>query len=342
MSAGGGAGGGGRVRLAHGAGGRLTAELVGEVFAAHFGNEVLARLEDAAEVCLPGRRLAFSVDAHVVRPLFFPGGDIGRLAVCGTVNDLAAKGARPRFLSLGFVLAEGLEIEALRRVAASIAEAAAEAGVRVVAGDTKVVESTAADGVFITSSGIGEIPEGRELAVASVREGDRLVLTGPLAEHGLAVLDARESLGLGASLRSDCAPLGALAEAACAAAPGLRALRDPTRGGLAAVCLEIAAASGRRLVLEERRLPLRPAVRAACELLGLDPLGVANEGLYLAAVAPGEADRLVAALRAHPLGREAAVVGRVEAGPAGAEVETEPGGRRRLAWLEGEPLPRIC
>ncbi len=329
--------GGGKIRLAHGAGGRLTGELVAEVFAASFGNPVLERLEDAAELYLAGRRLAFTTDCHVVRPLFFAGGNIGRLAVCGTVNDLAMKGARPRFLSLGFVIAEGLEIEALRRIAASTADAAREAGVQIVAGDTKVVESSAADGVFITSSGVGEIPEGRELAISSVREGDLLVLSGDLAEHGVAVLDARESLELGEEFRSDCAPLAAMVERACAAAPNLRALRDPTRGGLAAACLEIAAASGRRLVLDERRLPVRPAVRAACELLGLDPLYVANEGIFLAVVPPEQAPALVAALSG-----QAVIVGRVEAGPAGAEVQTEVGGRRRLAWLEGEPLPRIC
>jgi hydrogenase expression/formation protein HypE len=328
--------------MAHGAGGRLTAELVAEVFAAEFGGPVLARLEDAAELYLPGRRLAFTTDSHVVRPLVFRGGDIGRLAVCGTVNDLAVKGARPRFISLGFVVAEGLDLEVLRQVASSIGEAAREAGVRVAAGDTKVVEASAADGLYVTSSGIGEIPEGRELSAGRVREGDLLVLSGPLAEHGIAVLDARESLNLGGEFRSDCAPLAGLTEASCAAAPGLRMMRDPTRGGLAAVCLEIAAASGRRLVLEERRLPVRPAVRSACELLGLDPLCVANEGIFLAVVAAPEAEALLETLRSLPRGREAALVGRVEGGPAGAEVETEVGGRRLLAFLEGEPLPRIC
>jgi hydrogenase expression/formation protein HypE len=330
------------VRLAHGAGSRLTRELVAEVFARHFGNPVLHRLEDSAEICLPGRRVALTTDAHVVRPLFFPGGDIGRLAVCGTVNDLAAKGARPHGLSLAFIIAEGLPLESLDRVAASAGAAAREAGVDIVAGDTKVVEASAADGLFVVSAGVGAIPEGRDLAVAGVREGDRLVLTGHLAEHGVAVLNAREGLGLAGDLRSDCAPLNGLAESALAACPGLRALRDPTRGGLAAACLEIAAASGRRLVLQEDALPLRPAVRAACDLLGLDPLHVANEGLFLAAVAPDEADRLLAALRAHPLGTHAAVVGHVAAGREGVEIETQAGGRRALAWMEGEPLPRIC
>ena len=330
------------VRLAHGAGGRLTGRLVAEVFAEAFGGPVLARLEDAAEVFAAGRRLALTTDAHVVRPLFFNGGDIGRLAVCGTVNDLAMKGARPRWLALSFVIAEGVEIETLRRIAVSIGRAAREAGVEVVAGDTKVVERGAADGVFITSSGIGEIPEGRDLCIDSVRPGDALVLSGPLAEHGVAVLDARESLKLGEAFRSDCAPLNHLVEAACRAVSHLRALRDPTRGGLASVCLEIAAACGARLVLDEKSLPLREPVRAACELLGLDPLHVANEGLFLAAVPEAGAGELLEALRAEPLGASAALVGRVEEGPAGAEMITEIGGRRRLAWLEGEPLPRIC
>ncbi len=331
-----------RVRLAHGAGGRLTAELVRDIFAAEFGGPVLARLEDAAELYLPGGRLAFTTDCHVVRPLVFPGGDIGRLAVCGTVNDLAVKGARPRYISLGFVIAEGLDLDVLRGVSASIGAAAREAGVRVVAGDTKVVEASAADGLYVTSSGIGEIPEGRELSADRVCEGDLLILSGNLAEHGVAVLDARESLGLGGEFRSDCAPLADLAEAACSAAPGLRMMRDPTRGGLAAVCLEIAAASGRRLILEERRLPIRPAVRSACDLLGLDPLCVANEGLFLAVVPEADADALLAAMRSLPRGRASAVVGRVGGGAAGAEVETEVGGRRLLALPEGEPLPRIC
>jgi hydrogenase expression/formation protein HypE len=330
-----------RIRLAHGAGARLTGQLVSGVFAAAFGGPVLERFEDSAELYLPGSRLAFTTDCHVVRPLFFPGGDIGRLAVCGTVNDLAAKGARPGFLSMGFVIAEGLEIEVLRRIATSIGEAAVQAGVKVVAGDTKVVEATAADGVFITSSGIGTIPEGRNASIAAAREGDLLVLSGGLAEHGVAVLDARESLGLGSEFASDCAPLNHLAEVGFAASPKLRALRDPTRGGLAAVCLEIAAACGHRLVLTETALPLRAAVRSACELLGLDPLYVANEGLFLAVVPAGEAQALLSAWRNTELGRAAAIVGRVESG-SGAEIETEVGGRRRLAWVEGEPLPRIC
>jgi hydrogenase expression/formation protein HypE len=331
-----------KIRLAHGAGSRLTGELVNSVFAAAFGGRVLRRLEDAAEVYLPGRRLAFATDAHVVRPLEFPGGDIGRLAVCGTVNDLAAKGARPRYLSLSFVIAEGLEIDLLKRIVASIASSAKQAGVEVVAGDTKVVEASAADGLFITSSGIGEIPADRNLAIASARKGDLLVISGRLAEHGVAILNARESLGLGDDFRSDCAPLGTLTEAACQACSQLRALRDPTRGGLAAVGLEIAEASDCRLLLQERELPIRSGVRAACEMLGLDPLYIANEGLFLAVVAAEEAPDLLAAWRATDAGRQAKIIGRVESGPAGVELETEIGARRRLAWMEGEPLPRIC
>ncbi len=331
-----------RVRLAHGAGARLTGELIRDVFAAGFGSEHLARAEDAAELYLPGTRLAFSTDAHVVRPLFFPGGDIGRLAVCGTTNDLAMKGARPRYLSLGFVIAEGFEIDKLRKIAASIGRAAAEAGVKVAAGDTKVVERGAADGIFITAAGIGEIPEGRDLSPARIAPGDALVVSSHIAEHGLAVLDARERLGLGPAFRSDCAPLTDLVEAAFAAGIELHALRDPTRGGLATVCLEFAGASGRRFVLRERDVPVRGAVQSAAELLGLDPLYVACEGIFLAVVPERDAGRLVAELRRHQLGAHAAVVGRVEAGPAGAEMETAAGGRRRLAWLEGEPLPRIC
>ncbi len=331
-----------KIRMAHGAGARLTGGLVSEVFAKAFGGPVLSRLEDSAEVYLPGSRLAFTTDCHVVRPLFFPGGDIGRLAVCGTVNDLAVKGARPRYLSLGFILAEGLDLEIVRKVAESIGAAAREAGVQVVAGDTKVVEATAADGIFITSSGIGEIPASRNLSIASASDGDLLLLSGNLAEHGVAVLDSRESLKLGGGFASDCAPLNGLVEVACAASPHLRALRDPTRGGLASACLEVAAASRTRLVVAEAALPLRPSVRTACELLGLDPLYVANEGLFLAVVPESQAQSLLDALHAEPLGKYAAVIGRVESGNGNAEVETEAGGRRRLAWIEGEPLPRIC
>ncbi len=331
-----------KIRLAHGAGSRLTGELVRSVFAEAFGGAVLRRMEDAAEVYLPGRRLAFATDAHVVRPLEFPGGDIGKLAVCGTVNDLAAKGACPRYLSLSFIIAEGLEIDLLKRIVASIASSAKQAGVEIVAGDTKVVEASAADGLFITSSGIGEIPPDRNLAIASAREGDRLVLSGQLAEHGVAILNARESLGLGDDFRSDCAPLGSLTEAACSACGQLRALRDPTRGGLAAVVLEIAEASDCRLLLQERELPIRSGVRAACEMLGLDPLYIANEGLFLAVVASEEAQDLLTAWRATDAGRQAKIIGRVESGSVGVELETDIGARRRLAWMEGEPLPRIC
>ncbi len=332
------------VTLAHGAGGKSSAALVDAVFLEAFANDELAALADAARLDLPGGgRLAFSTDSFVVRPRAFPGGSIGHLAVHGTVNDVAMLGARPRWLSAAFVLEEGLAVDELRRIVADMAEAAATAGVTIVTGDTKVVDRGAADGMYITTTGIGIIPEGRTVGADLVRAGDVVLVSGTIADHGMAVMLARGDLTLEADIRSDTAPLGGLVEALFAAAPSTRWLRDPTRGGLGTVCNELAQATDLGVLLDEARLPIDPAVGAACDLLGIDPLYVANEGKLVAVVAPDEADAAVAALRAQPHGEAAAVVGEIVADPAGIVVLlTSFGGTRIVDMLVGDPLPRIC
>ncbi len=332
------------VTLAHGAGGKSSAALVDAVFLEAFANDELAVLADAARLDVPGGgRLAFSTDSFVVRPRVFPGGSIGHLAVHGTVNDVAMLGARPRWLSAAFVLEEGLAVDELRRIVADMAEAAAAAGVTIVTGDTKVVDRGAADGVYITTTGIGIIPEGRTVGADLVRAGDVVLVSGTIADHGMAVMLARGDLTLEADIRSDTAPLGGLVEALFAAAPSTRWLRDPTRGGLGTVCNELAQATDLGVLLDEARLPIDPAVGAACDLLGIDPLYVANEGKLVAVVAPDEAAAAVAALRAHPLGEAAAAVGEIVADPAGIVVLlTSFGGTRIVDMLVGDPLPRIC
>lgn len=335
------------VTLAHGAGGRAMRELITELIAPTFDNPLLAPLEDQAQIAaaqLPvGASLAFTTDSYVVSPIFFPGGDIGKLAVCGTVNDLAVGGAWPRWLSCGLILEEGLPIEVLCRVLANMAAAAREAGVEIVTGDTKVVGRGAADGIFINTAGIGTIPLGRRTGAAGVRPGDKLVVNGTLGDHGIAVMAARNDLALHIPVHSDCAPLNGLVEAMFAAAPGLRWLRDCTRGGLATVANEFADEGGFSLHLEEAALPVADAVRGACEILGLDPLYLANEGKLAALVAVEHCDALLAAMRAHPLGREAVVVGEVRAERAGLVVlRSRFGGERVVDLIDGEQLPRIC
>lgn len=332
------------VTLAHGAGGKSSAALVDAVFLEAFANDELAVLADAARLDVPGGgRLAFSTDSFVVRPRVFPGGSIGHLAVHGTVNDVAMLGARPRWLSAAFVLEEGLAVDELRRIVADMAEAAAAAGVTIVTGDTKVVDRGAADGMYITTTGIGIIPEGRTVGADLVRAGDVVLVSGTIADHGMAVMLARGDLTLEADIRSDTAPLGGLVEALFDAAPSTRWLRDPTRGGLGTVCNELAQATDLGVLLDEARLPIDPAVGAACDLLGIDPLYVANEGKFVAVVAPDEADAAVAALRAQPHGEAAAVVGEIVADPAGIVVLlTSFGGTRIVDMLVGDPLPRIC
>lgn len=333
------------VTMAHGGGGRAMRDLIDEVFTSVFqppGTEDQARLMDAA-LQEPGARLAFTTDSFVVTPLEFPGGDIGTLAVCGTVNDLAVGGARPLWLSAAFIIEEGCEIALLRRIVASMAAEAARAGVRIVTGDTKVVERGKGDGVFITTAGVGIIPPGLDLGAQHIRPGDAVIVNGMLGDHGATILAARGDLALSVDLASDCAGLGHLMQAALAAAPDLRAARDCTRGGLASALNEMAAEAAVSIELDETRLPLRPEVVGVCELLGLDPLYLANEGRLVLFCPPDQADALVAALRSLPHGEETCVIGRVLPAPAArVTLRTAFGGARLVDMLIGEQLPRIC
>ncbi|GAY09702.1 hydrogenase expression/formation protein HypE [Pseudonocardia sp. N23] len=332
------------VTLAHGAGGKSSAALVDAVFVEAFRNPLLESLGDGAVVTLPsGERLAMSTDSFVVQPLRFPGGSIGHLAVHGTVNDLAMAGAVPSWVSAAFVLEEGFPIAELKEIVADMAAAAAAAGVQIITGDTKVVPKGAADGLFITTAGIGVVPAGRELSAAAVRPGDKVLLSGTMGDHGMAVMLARGDLAIEADIRSDTAAVSPLVEALMAAAPSTRWMRDPTRGGVGTVCNELAQASGLGVVLDEQRLPVRPVVNGACEMLGIDPLYVANEGKFLAVVAPDEAEAGLTALRSQPLGDGAAEIGTVVAEPEATVVlRTGFGGTRIVDMLVGDPLPRIC
>lgn len=332
------------ITLAHGAGGKASATLVEDVFLSAFTDPVLACLEDQAVVGVGGARLAFTTDSFVVSPLFFPGGDIGDLAVNGTVNDLAVGGARPLFLSAAFVIEEGFPVADLRRVAASMAEAARVAEVRIVAGDTKVVERGKGDGCYITTAGVGVLERPFELGARGCRPGDRVLVTGPIGDHGVTVMLARGDLELEADIVSDTASLAGLVGVLLdAAGEGVRALRDATRGGAATVLNELARASDVAIVVDEAAVPVRPAVRGAAEILGIDPLYVACEGRMVVVVSPDHADAALAALRSHPLGAESAVIGSVKADPPSLVLlRTEFGGTRIVDMLIGDPLPRIC
>jgi hydrogenase expression/formation protein HypE len=329
----------GTVLLDHGEGGAATMRLIREIFLAHFYTPSV--LEDAA-VVEGTERMAFSTDTFVVRPLQFPGGDIGKLAIAGTVNDLAMVGARPRYVTAGFVLEEGLELSLLERMVVSMAETAKEAGVRVVGGDTKVVGLGEADKLFINTTGLGEIPPGRNLSSASCRKGDIVLVSGPVGDHGTAVMVEREGFDIRGDLASDCQPLNDLVEALLSVVPATRCMRDPTRGGLATALVEIASASGMGILLHEESIPVRRPVSAVCDLLGLDPLYVACEGRLIAVVPASQADAALKALRGHDRGRAAERIGEVVADPLGLVLETSPGGRRPLLALEGVQLPRIC
>jgi hydrogenase expression/formation protein HypE len=335
-----------RIVLGHGSGGRLSQKLLEQVFLPHFSGKTLAKLEDQALLQLPlesGARLAFTTDSFVVSPLFFPGGDIGRLAVCGTVNDLCVGGAIPQALSAAFVLEEGFLIEDLKRIAASMAATCREAGVEIVTGDTKVVERGKADGVFITTSGVGVVPPGRELSISKVRPGDALIVSGPIGDHGVAILSVREGIDFETALESDCAPLSSLVRAIFEIGIEPRCMRDPTRGGLSGVLQDMAVRSGVGVSIDEALVPVRPEVRAASDLLGLDPLYIACEGRLVAAVAPGDSERLLAPLRAHPLGQGAALIGYAVAEyPKTVRMRSRIGGERVVPMLSGEQLPRIC
>ena len=336
------------VTLAHGSGGRAMRNLIEDVFLGAFDNPLLSALEDQAVVPLAGLaafgdRLAFTTDSYVVSPLFFPGGDIGTLAVAGTVNDLAVSGARPLYLSCAVVIEEGFPVETLRRVVASMRRVAAEAGVQIVTGDTKVVERGAADKLFINTAGIGVVPAGVSISAANARVGDAVIVNGTLGDHGTAILIARRQLALESDIASDCQPLAGLVAVMLAACPDIHCLRDATRGGVATVLNEFAASSQVCIRIDERALPLREGVKGACEILGLDPLYLANEGKLVAIVPPEAAPRVLAAMRAHPAGRDAAVIGEVGEEPSGMVVlRTGFGGERIVDMLVGEQLPRIC
>lgn len=334
----------GQVDMAHGSGGRAMAQLIEELFARHLGNEYLAQGDDGALLPHPGAgQLVMATDSHVVSPLFFPGGDIGCLSVHGTINDVAMMGAKPLWLSAGFILEEGFKLADLARIVQSMAAAAKEAGVPVVTGDTKVVERGKGDGVFITTTGVGVVAPGQALSGRRAQVGDAILVSGTLGDHGMAIMAERESLGFESPIVSDTAALHGLIAAMRQSGADIHVLRDPTRGGLATTLNEIAKQSGVGMMLQEKALPVKPAVNAACEFLGLDPLYVANEGKLVAICAEHDAEKLLAAMRAHPLGQDAAIVGRIHEDPHHfVQMTTGFGGKRIVDWLSGEQLPRIC
>jgi hydrogenase expression/formation protein HypE len=333
----------GRVELSHGSGGRAMVQLIDELFGRHFDNDFLREGNDGALLPPPGGRLVMATDAHVVSPLFFPGGDIGCLSVHGTINDVAVMGATPLWLSASFILEEGFALAELERIVASMARAAREAGVPVVTGDTKVVEAGKADGVFISTTGVGVVPDGLVLSGDRARPGDVVLLSGSIGDHGMAIMATRENLGFAAPIVSDTAALHGLVAAMLATDAEIRCLRDPTRGGLATTVNEFARQSGVGIMLDEAAIPVDAEVAAACEFLGLDPLYVANEGKLVAVVAAADAERVLAAMRAHPLGRRAARIGEVVADDHQfVQMTTTLGGRRIVDWLTGDQLPRIC
>ena len=334
----------GRVDLTHGSGGRAMAQLIADIFHVAFDNEWLRRADDQAVFDVPPGRLAMTTDGYVISPLFFPGGDIGSLAVHGTINDIAMSGARPLKLTASFILEEGFAFADLKRIADSMGEASRRAGVPIVAGDTKVVERGKADGVFISTAGIGVVPEGLTLSANRAQPGDVVIVSGSMGDHGVAVMSCRENLQFDTDLLSDSAALHELTALMVAtAAPSLRLMRDPTRGGLAATLNEIAHQSDVGVRIAEGAIPVKPSVAAACELLGLDPLYVANEGKLVAVVAPEDAQILLATMREHPLGAEAAIIGEIVADQNRfVQMTTSFGGGRIVDWLSGEQLPRIC
>jgi hydrogenase expression/formation protein HypE len=334
--------------MGHGSGGRMTQELISRVFLPHFSNPALLAGNDFASIVPSGEnaktvRLAISTDSHIVSPLFFPGGDIGRLSVCGTVNDVSMSGAIPVGMSAGFILEEGLPIETLEQVVQSMAAAAREAGVAIVAGDTKVVEKGKADGLFITTTGFGWIPEGRQIGGEKAKPGDVVIISGTLGDHGIAVLTARGDLGFETQIASDVAPLNEMIQSILEAAPDVHVLRDPTRGGLATTLNEIAAQSSVNITIDETAVPYLPAVQTACEMLGFDPLYVANEGKVIVIAPKNCASRIIETMKLHPYGKDAAIIGNVNKSPEKRVLlNTRIGSTRILDVLAGEMLPRIC
>ena len=332
-----------KILLAHGSGGKLSHDLVSEIFVPRFSNPFLDPLDDSARITNQEGPLAFTTDAYVINPLFFPGGDIGKLAVCGTVNDLSMIGAVPAYVSLSLIIEEGFSIELLKRIMSSVQDAAEEASIRVVTGDTKVVEHGAADQLFITTSGIGWIRKGVHLSGLHARPGDKVLVSGFLGDHEIAVLSQREGFEFQGDLRSDCAPLNGLVGSMLEVCPSMRCLRDPTRGGLATTLNEIASRSRAGIVIQEAKIPVRESVRGTCELLGLDPLYLANEGKLLAICPPQEAEKVLEAMRAHPLGTHAEIIGQVtQENPRRVTLQTLIGGHRVLDMLTGAQYPRIC
>ncbi len=333
----------GTVDMSHGSGGRAMAQLIAELFQRHLHNDLLAQGNDQALFTPPPGRLVMSTDGHVISPLFFPGGDIGSLSVHGTINDVAMAGARPLYLAAGFILEEGFPLRDLARIVASMADAANEAGVPVVTGDTKVVERGKGDGVFITTTGIGVVPDGILISGDRARPGDVILVSGHIGDHGVAILSQRENLGFGTAMQSDTAALHDLVAAMISAVPDIHCLRDPTRGGLATTLNELAHQSGVGMQIRESAIPVRPEVAAACELLGLDPLYVANEGKLIAICPAAQAETLLAVMCAHPKGVASAIIGEVvEDALHFVQMETDFGGSRIVDWLAGEQLPRIC
>ncbi|MBI5885041.1 MAG: hydrogenase expression/formation protein HypE [Deltaproteobacteria bacterium] len=333
-----------RVLLAHGSGGSLSRSLMEEVFLPSFTNPFLAPLNDQAVFTMPAGRLAFTTDSYVVNPIFFPGGDIGKLSVCGTINDLAVGGAGPVYMSASFIIEEGLPMDELRRVTASMSATAKKAGVQIVTGDTKVVERGKGDKLFINTAGIGVLPDSVELTPLRIAPGDKVIVSGTMGDHGISIMTHRQGIRMDVPVESDCAALHGLVEMMLkAGSGGIKAMRDPTRGGLATVMNEFAISSNTAISLIEDAIPVRDAVRGACELLGFDPLYLANEGKLVAVVSPEYVEAVIAAMRAHPLGIDAALIGTVIEKPKGRVLlETSVGNTRILDMLSGEQLPRIC
>jgi hydrogenase expression/formation protein HypE len=331
-----------KILLAHGSGSKLSHDLIDKILVPPIDNPILARMDDSAVFQLSGR-LAFTTDSYVVNPIFFPGGNIGRLAVCGTVNDLSMSGARPLYLSLSLIIEEGLDLDELLKVIESVRDTAAEAEVQIVTGDTKVVNRGKADRLFINTAGIGQISEGLEISGSNARPGDKIILSGGIGEHGIAVMSQREGLQFNVPVASDCAPLNHLVAEMLKASRNIHSLRDPTRGGLASTLNEFAKQSGVGIVMEESKIPVQDGVRGACELLGLDPLYIANEGKLVASVAAEDADRVLAAMKQNKYGAQAAIIGRVTSEHKGRVVmQTMIGASRIVDMPTGEILPRIC
>ncbi len=334
---------GDRILLAHGSGGELSHKLVTSLFVKAFHNPFLEPLDDGAVLEVAGERLAFTTDSYVVTPVFFPGGDIGRLAICGTVNDLSMSGAIPLFLSAGFIIEEGFPLSSLQTIVTSMQETAGEAAVKIVTGDTKVVNRGGVDGIFINTAGIGLIPGGVEISGSLARPGDRVLLSGSIGDHGVAILSSREGLQFSTTLQSDCAPLNSLVAAMLGVSRKIRCLRDPTRGGLSSTLNELARQADVGIWVEEDRIPIKEEVQGACELLGFDPLILANEGKLVAIVAAEDAEMILQRMKAHPRGRDAALIGEVREEPKRKVIlRTRIGLTRIMDMLVGEPLPRIC